>query len=229
MLLGGCPVGGRLRDQTRETRANRYFTDGSLPQGVIGAGDALVASRPLPRTISSPRGELWRLRLRFGWRWLVNRLTGHPEPKFPIFDVQAVGVILGNTTRRVLTLPEGDQRQGGSYRALPRVVCDGAFSPWEQLAQAVQQQFGLALEFQWVGLWEDPERAALEFIFAATASDRKVPEGAEWTVARNGAFGDRDMAYVERIRPTYARDPVWSLVAQSAAADMITVYKEAKL
>lgn len=229
VLYEGYPVGGRLREQTRETRANRYFTDGSLPQSVIGAREALAPTRPLPRTIVSERADLWRLRLRFGWRWLVNRLSGHPEPRFPIFDVSAVGVILGESSRRVLTLPAGNFQPEASYRALPRVACDGSAAPWEELTAEVQRSLGFAPEFQWVGLWEDTEHAAIEFIFASTVSERELTSTGEWIAARNGAFSDRDMAYVERVRPSYARDPVWSIAAQSEPADMITLEKEAKL
>src|SRR3954468_16907411 len=80
VLYAASPIGGSLRDKTRETRANRYFSPGSLPEGVLGAKEALADTRPLPRVVTVTSEELLRLRLRFGWRWLVNRLSGHPEP-----------------------------------------------------------------------------------------------------------------------------------------------------
>jgi ADP-ribose pyrophosphatase YjhB (NUDIX family) len=229
VLYEGYPVGGRLRDQTRETRANRYFTDGSVPQTVIGAKEALAAVRPPPRIVVSSRGELWRLRLRFGWRWLVNRLTGHPEPKFPAFDVRAVAVILGDSGRRVLTLPGVSYPPVAKYRTLPRVACDGSAAPWEQLGAEVRRLLGFSLEFQWVGLWEDAENARVEFVFAAAMPEQTLEGAAQWTAVRNGAFGDRDMDYVERVRPTFARDPVWTLAAHPIPADMIILEKEARL
>lgn len=230
VLYTGYPTGGRLRDQTRETRANRYFTDGSIPQTAIGANEALAAVRPLPRVITSAsRSELWRLRLRFGWRWLVNRLSGHPEPKFPVFDVRAVAVILGDSGRRVLTLPGMSYPPVANYRALPRVVCDGTAAPWEQLGAEMRRLLGLTLDYQWVGLWEDAERARIDFVFAATMPEQSLDGAAQWTAIRNGAFGDRDMDYVERVKPTYASDPIWTLTSHAIPADMIILEKEAKL
>src|SRR3954453_11680800 len=66
VLYAASLSGGSLRDKTRETRANRYFSAGSLPQGVIGAKESLAETRMQPRVIASTREELLRLRLRFG-------------------------------------------------------------------------------------------------------------------------------------------------------------------
>lgn len=224
VLYEGFPVGGRLLDQTRETRANRYFSDGSLPQGVIGARDALASTRSSPRIITATREQLWRLKLRFGRRWVVNRLSGHPEPKFPRFNVRAVAVILGMSGKRVLTLPgEGYNPQDSAVGShmLPRVECDGLTPPWEQLAGHVSRAIATTLDFQWVGLWEDAERGMYEFVFATTLPERGVPSAAQWTTIRNAAFSDRDMGYVDRVKPTYARDPIWTMFAHDDPYDII--------
>ena len=228
VLYEGIPVGGKLLEQTRETRANRYFSDGSLPQGVLGAKDALAINRPPPRIIETTRGELWKLRLRFGKRWLVNRLSGHPEPKFPQFNVRAVAVILGESGKRVLTLPGEGYTPADSavgFRMLPRVVCDGESAPWEQLAAQVNQAVATELDFEWVGLWEDAERGMYEFVFAATLRERGVPSAAQWTTIRNAAFSDRDIAYVERVKPGYSHDAVWTIHTQDDPYDIITAEK----
>jgi ADP-ribose pyrophosphatase YjhB (NUDIX family) len=224
VLYAGSPIGGSLRDKTRETRANRYFSPGSLPQGVLGAKEALAETRPQPRVITATREELLRMGLRFGLRWLVNRLSGHPEPKFPQFNVRAVAVILGDSTRRVLTLAGPGYNPADTavgFRMLPRVVCDGEIPPWEQLAQLTERLSGSALHYQWVGLWEDADRGMFEFVFAATLHERELPNGVQWTTTRNAAFSDRDMAYVERVKVTYARDPIWSIVARDEPNDVI--------
>ncbi|MFN8564370.1 MAG: NUDIX domain-containing protein [Anaerolineae bacterium] len=223
VVCTGFPLSGELRGKTRETRDNRYFPTDSLPPGVLGVDAALAQTRPPPRIIATTQRDLLRLRLRFGWRWLVNWLSGHPEPKFPKFDVRAVAVILGDTSRRVLTLPGDHGGATNGLRALPRVVCDGSAAPWEQLSEAVQQAVGLKLSFQWVGLWEDVERGRIEFVFAATASESVLPAAAHWTATRNGAFGDRDMIYARYVRPSFARDPVWMLTDHDETVHMITL------
>lgn len=231
VLFAGYPLDGEPRPKpSRETRANRYFTPGSLPQTALGARAAVSAKRPPLRVISASRGDLLRLKLRFGKRWLVNWLTGHPEPKFPKFDVQAVAVILGegtstgDTRPRVLTLP-GDRSPDSAVglRALPRVVCDGSVPPWEQLAVVVDAAVGFKPALQWVGLWEDADRGIHEFVFAATVPEGELPDGAQWTVVRNAAFGDRDALYVRYVKPSYPRDPVWTLANRDDTIHMITM------
>ncbi len=232
VLYAGTPSGGELRGKTRETRANRYFSRLSYPQKVIGVRDALASARPLPRVIATTRENLWRLRLRFGWRWLINWLTRHPEPKFPVFNVRAVAVILGESGKRVLTLPGPGYDRADSavgFRLLPRVTCDGEIPPWDQLTQEVQRSVAVTPVFHWVGLWEDPDRGMFEFVFAATIPERGLPSAAQWTTSRNAAFSDRDIAYVERVRPSYLTDPIWTIFARDEIPDVLTVYREAKL
>jgi ADP-ribose pyrophosphatase YjhB (NUDIX family) len=233
VLYAGFPLGGELNRKTRETRANRYFAPDVMPTTALGAHAALAAQRPPPRVVRSSRQEYLRLRLRFGWRWLVNWLSRHPEPKFPKFDVRAVAVILGegiqDTRPRVLTLPgESSVEAAVGLRSLPRVVCDGKAPPWEQLSAKVQTAVGIKPGLQWVGLWQDAERGIFEFVFAATVPEAEFPGGAQWTVARNAAFGDRDAVYVRYVRPSYARDPVWTLANRDDTIHMITLKQQVK-
>lgn len=232
VLFAGIPEGGKLRDKTRETRANRYFTVDSLPRNMVGAKDALASVRPLPQIINQSSNELRRLRLRFGWRWLLNRLSGHPEPKFPHFHVRAVGVVFNEMDRRVLTLPGGGYNSADSalgFRVLPRAVCDGETAPWEQLAQTVRRIINVNPKFQWVGLWEDTDRSMIELVFAAAIPAEELNQDIQWTTARNAALSDRDMAYVERVKPTFQTDPVWTLIARYEPNDIIIPDQETKL
>ncbi|MBZ0289258.1 MAG: hypothetical protein K8I30_16685, partial [Anaerolineae bacterium] len=68
---------------------------------------------------------------------------------------------------------------------------------------------------QWVGLWQDPPRDIIELIFAAALPEKTLPGDAEWSNPQNAALGDRDVAFVERVKPTYAADPVWTIIHQA--------------
>ena len=228
ILYAGTPSGGKLQAKTRETHANRYFSAGSLPRNVLGASEALAGTRP-QQVISSTRAHHWHMRVRFGWRWLMNRASGHPEPKFPVFNTRAVAVVWGGDGRRILTLPglgynPADTALGS--RTLPRVDCDGTAPPWEALELLVQRAIGYRTALPWVGLWQNAERGLFEFVFAATISERELPSTAQWTTTRNAALSDRDMAYIERAKPGFASDPIWSLAARDVPNDLI--YQEAK-
>jgi hypothetical protein len=232
VVYAGFPLGGELRAKTRETRANRYFSSGALPQNTLGAKEALAEARPQPRIITWTQAELLRLRLRFGWRWFVNRLTGHPEPTFPDFHVRAVAVLLSDGGRRVLTLPGSGYNPADSavgFRTLPRVVCDGETAPWEQLGVYTERIIGLVPNFHWVGLWENADRGMFEFVFAAAIREDEVLGSTQWTTTRNAALSDRDMGYVERVKPTFARDPVWTITARGEADDIISPDHEVRL
>jgi hypothetical protein len=174
----------------------------------ILAYDALAGTRHKPRVIEMSPTQLRQAKLKLRWRWVKNLLAGRPEPRFPDFDVQAVGVVWEASYRRVLTL---SSLRGHS---LPRVTCNSDSSPWDQLAGGIQQASGVLPAFRWVGLLQDSEQDKLEFVFAATMKERDLSEDAAWSTVRNAGLGDRDMAYVERVKPSYARDAVWSMVHQ---------------
>lgn len=207
VLYAGWPLGGELRERTAETRANQYFAAGELPAmpWAVIAHDALAEMRPLPRILETAPAERRRVRARLRLRWLKNLLTGHPEPRFPAFIVSAVGLIWETEQLRLLTLPAAHGCR------LPRVICDGRRAPWRQLCQLVEPLISAEVVFHWVGLWHDVARGQIEFVFAATAEEGALPDAAEWSLARTAALDERDMAYVERVRSTYARDPVWTI------------------
>jgi len=207
ILYGGWPLGGEVRSKTDETRANRFFTPDRLPEMFLPVTplDALAGARPTPRVIAMPPGEIRRIKRALRWRWVKNLLSGRPEPRFAVFDVQAVGLIWTNGHRRVLTVPENDRR------TLPRVTCDGHAAPWDELTLSVKS-YGLNPEFHWVGVRQEVGERRFEFVFAATLPETEPRGQAEWSTARNAALSnDHDAAYVERVKSTYASDPVWSL------------------
>jgi 8-oxo-dGTP pyrophosphatase MutT (NUDIX family) len=209
VLYAGWPLGGQLQT-TDESRDNAYFDLKHLPGDVIWEWllfDAIAEERPLPRVIETPPDELKRVKRQLRWRWVKNLLAARPEPRFPRFVVRAVGLIWDESHFRVLTLPDKNGR------TLPRVVCSGEQAPWDELADNIRLD-GRPV-FQWVGLWQDPAQDTIELVFAATMAENEVSDSMEWSVARNAALTGPDAEYVERVWPTFARDPVWTMVQES--------------
>jgi 8-oxo-dGTP diphosphatase len=208
VLYAGWSLAGDLQGHTSETRANQFFAPDELPGMLweITVRDALAETRHMPRIIETEPDELHRVQSQLRWRWVKNLLSGRPEPRFPRFDVQAVGLVWDDTHQRVLTLP-------ADYgRILPRVVCDGREAPWHQLAAAIQRETDLEVAFRWVGVWQDTILDQIELVFAMTVEELELFGEAEWSVARNAALHGRDAAYIERVKSSYHRDPVWTLV-----------------
>lgn len=215
VLYAGWPLGGELRQRTAETRANGFFAPDALPKlwRPEMVQDALAEVRPPPRALATDPADLRRARRRLAWRWLVNLLRGRPEPRFARFHVRSVAVIRDESFRRVLTLP------GRRGRVLPRVICDGACAPWDVLADRLGQEHGLLLRLHIAGIWQDLARDRVEFVFAASAPEKDLPGAAEWSIVQHAALGDRDLVYTERVLPTFATDPIWTVVHDGALGD----------
>jgi ADP-ribose pyrophosphatase YjhB (NUDIX family) len=225
LLYLAKPRGGKLR-KTEETRDNRFFPMDALPKMplAIVADDAIqyahLSVRPLPHVIALSSGELRTLKLRLGLRYAMNALRGRPEPKFPHFDVRAAAVVWNESTHRVLTLRGNDD-----LRALPRVVCKGESVPWAQLAMEIDERTGINTTLQWAGVWQDARRNQLEFVFGAVVPNKDLFRAGEWSSPRNAVFDDLDAEYVMRVKPTFAREPVWTLeyvTSSIQAGDTIT-------
>lgn len=222
VLFAATPISGSLTE-TDETSGIGLFRRNELPPMPLAiiAHDALAEERQKPRVIETSPAELRRLKMRFALRWVMNWLHGRPEPRFPRFTVRAVAVIWSSTGKRLITLADG------LGRTLPRVVCAGERAPWLELCALVQGVYGASPALRWVGLWQDTAEDALEFVFAATLPEKVLAEGAEWSVARGVALSDLDLAYVERVKPTYASDPVWTMYTHEPDVTMITWNREA--
>ncbi|MBZ0299231.1 MAG: NUDIX domain-containing protein [Anaerolineae bacterium] len=211
----GWPLGGQMLTRTDETRDNRYFSPDNLPKILHGPQVRAVLANPrvAPHVIAISPDELRRLKRRLGLRWVQNLLRGRPEPRYPHFDVRAVAVIWDERFRRVVTL------EGRRGQVLPRVVCSGMQAPWVELTERVKQHCRVNPTFQWVGMWQDAPRNKLELVFAAAVPEKVLPTPAAWTSVLNTPLGDRDLDYVERVRPTFATDPVWTLAYDDALSD----------
>jgi len=211
VLYAGWPLGGEVLPRTPETRDNQYFVPDSLPK-MLNASQVKAAvsdKRLLPEISALSPGELRSFKRRLGVRWVQNLLRGKPEPRYPHFEVRAVAVIWNETHNRVLTL------EGRRGRVLPRLRCGGLRAPWVELSERMKQHQRLNVTFQWVGVWQDMARDTLEFVFAAVAPEKALPHPAEWSSVLNTPLGDRDMEFVEQVRPSFMNDPVWTLNGES--------------
>jgi ADP-ribose pyrophosphatase YjhB (NUDIX family) len=221
VLYAATPISGSL-SETDETSGIGLFRRGELPPMPLAiiAHDVLADERQKPRVIETSPAELRRLKRRFALRWVMNWLRGRPEPRFPRFTVRAVAVIWSNTGKRLITLADGQTR------ALPRVTCDGDSAPWTQLCALVQHVYGASPALRWAGVWQDTHTDTLEFVFAATLTEKTLADGADWSVARGAALPDLDSLYVERVKPSYASDPIWTMYTREPDVTMITWKKE---
>ncbi len=208
VLYAAWPLGGEVLARTVESRANQYFQPQSLPRMLSPqqVAAALSDQRAAPEILTISPQELRRVKRRLGLRWVQNLLRGMPEPQFPRFEVRTVAVIWDSGFRRVLTL------EGRQNRVLPRVRCSGLRAPWAELSERIRQHCRVTATFQWVGLWQDEGRDTLEFVFAAAVPARALPDSAEWSSVLNAPLGDRDLAYVEQVKPDFMQAPVWTLV-----------------
>ncbi|MEZ4666742.1 MAG: NUDIX domain-containing protein [Anaerolineae bacterium] len=219
ILYAGWRLGGELLGESDETRANRYFNPDKLPNMLwpILPLDSAAGTRHLPRVITTPPHELRRVKSQLRWRWIWNLLGGRPEPRFPVFQVTAVGLVWDDDHTRVLTVPTS------TGYALLRVECDGQTAPWLQLLAAARLEMTSVQTFRWVGLWEDTAQNRIELVFATTVEENQPIRDAEWSIARNVALPTRDRLYVEQVKPRYHLDPVWSLDGSSYIEENDTI------
>ena len=97
--------------------------------------------------------------------------------------------------------------------------CGGLRAPWVELSERMKQHQRLNVTFQWVGVWQDVAHDTLEFVFAAAVPEKTVPQPAEWSTVLNTPLGDRDLEYVEHVRPSFMSDAVWTLDGESDLRD----------
>lgn len=215
VLYAAFPVGGEVAKQTDESKDNRFFSLGALPENLFAAYMAHDAADDTKKRLNihtTPQWEIFKLRLKLGWRWLFNLLRGKPEPRHVRFDVSAVAVIWNPTHRRVLTMP------GRHEQVLPFVRCDGSQAPWVALGSEIQRCFNLEPQLHWVGTWQQPDDDCIELVFAATVEESQL---AQWTTAQNSALIGRDAIYVQRTKPTYQQEQIWTIIETDIAQSQV--------
>jgi hypothetical protein len=197
VLFTGEASGGSLLGRTNETRDNRFFPLGALPKMPLSAPVQDVASGQtgVMRVLGTSAFRRWRLRARFGLRYLENALRGRPEPSFPRFVVTGSALVLSLDGARLLTVP-GETTAAGQLRALPRLNLAGEPAPWNALASWLQLRFGLRASLQWSGLWQNAAADTLELVFAGGA---EATNSGEWTSLRTAALAGRDSALLARM------------------------------
>jgi hypothetical protein len=158
------------------------------------AFDVATGQMGVARVIETARWRRWRLRARFGVRYVENALRGRPEPAFPHFRVTACALLSSVDGSRLLTLP-GEDSAAGQLRALPRVALSGAVPPWAALSAHLTSAFGIGGPLRWAGVWQDAQAHALEFVFAGRCG--RAGRG-EWAAARTVALHGRDADYLRR-------------------------------
>ncbi|MFN8378583.1 MAG: NUDIX hydrolase [Anaerolineae bacterium] len=196
VLFRGEAAGGDLRGRTNETRDNRFFPLRALPKMplAVAAHDIAAGQSGQVRIITTSQIRRWRLRARFGLRYVENALRGRPEPSFPVIHSSASALITSADGSRVLTVT-GPESSAGQLRALPRLALDGTTAPWEGLARFLDRQFGVSVPLRWVGLWQDAEAGAVEFVFGGRVDT--IAYG-EWTASRTVVLDGLDAACLSR-------------------------------
>ncbi|MGJ3238215.1 MAG: NUDIX domain-containing protein [Anaerolineae bacterium] len=151
--------GGRLSSATDETLDNRFFAPSNLPDALYGHFyiDGAYSTDTHLHTITSSRWELLQLDLKLRWRWLQNWFAGKPEPAFTPFTVRALGLIFTQDHDKIYA------RDG----LLPQITSTGKMHLHHQLSRHI----GRKLDWQWAGIWQDPQTDTLEFILTATTTD----------------------------------------------------------
>lgn len=205
VLYRARPIGGQLLSQTDETLENRFFDPDELPDNIFGdfyIDDALDGGVFL-HTQSIDPAELRKLQLKLAWRWLQNLFSGNPEPRFPQFEVQAIGIIWDDEQRKLLTLTDDVE--------LLRVNSDGS----QALNEALNDFVGLELEWEWAGLWQDTVTDRMVFVFEGTfsfdPSDLRYPE-AKWQNL-NAFNNTQEKHFIEVTRQRKA-ETVWLMEGQ---------------
>lgn len=221
-VVSGPAVGG-----SRQNGA--FFPPSAFPampsHQALMAFDALALTRHRPRVLDLSAAEQQRLRFGQSLRRLAGRLRGQSAAPAGTLDVQAVGIVMDEAHRRVLTL------RRKRTEALPRLSCAGQRAPWDELSALVVSEAQIPVNFRWVGLWQDTATHQLDLVFAATASETfELPGRAEWSLARQVALPSREAHYISRVKPSFARDPLWIIGNDNSpkAGDTIPGNKESE-
>jgi ADP-ribose pyrophosphatase YjhB (NUDIX family) len=187
ILYRAKAIGGELFKATEETLDNRFFKPDNLPEPLFGhlQIEHAYSDKTYVYTIETPVWTLLKLDMQLRWRWINNLLAGRPEPKFPQFTVWAVGIIRNGDKVFV---------QDGK---LPRITSDGNSSLWLALNLQVHKSIKQALDWKWIGLWQDVNTNTMEFVFEAESQ------------AKNGDW--RDSQDVESEYLNMPKNRVWVL------------------
>jgi ADP-ribose pyrophosphatase YjhB (NUDIX family) len=155
VLYRAAPIGGELFSKTDETLENRFFATDNLPEIPFGKFyiDHAYTDKTYLYTIETPCLELLKLDLQLRWRWLKNLLAGRPEPKFPQFTINAVGILFNQRRNQVIAYDD----------KLLREISNGNIPIQENLRSV----YPLQMNWEWVGLYQNPQTDTIDFVFMA--------------------------------------------------------------
>jgi len=192
VLYRAKPIGGTLFDRTDEASANNFFSVDDVPEDVFGQFyiDHAYSAETHLYTVETPLWERVQLDLKLRWRWILNLLSGRPEPKFTEFAIYAVGILFNPDYSRMMLLDD----------ELIRVRSDGS----QPLQNLLQYEYPLDTAWQWVGLWQDTSRDTMEFVFMAVEHALSTM----WMKV-NELQNRRDRRYVQEAKKR--RKQVWFL------------------
>ena len=211
ILFAARAVGGEVVSETAESRDNRYFALGDIPDEMFGAymaQDAAFAKTGVVYIHRTPPAQIRQVRRKLAWRWVKNLLRGQPEPRHVRFDVTAVAVIWEPVHHRLLAVAASEGV------TLPRVGCPGEVAPWVALKTHLNRFVRADVKLKWVGLWQHLPGDHVEFVFTgvAPAEDDIPPDakgGADWMVGSNAPLIGRDVEIVRRTRAIVTDATPW--------------------
>lgn len=150
VLFRARVAGGQLLQRTPETRANRFYAVDAIPDNIVPwhrdyVQHALDGQVHL-HSIQRPLAERRRIQRQLAWRWVVNLLSGRPEPRWPHFTIYASW------------LDTPDQR----------VLCDAHLAPWEALIRKYPAPLGGLGRID-----EAPDDKTFVFLFARGLTPHK--------------------------------------------------------
>ena len=160
-------TGGDLLAKTHETLDNRFFSLDDLPAQAHNIKQIKHAldGKTILHEYDFNRDEFCRLKRKFAARYFQNLLAGRPEPRYPRFNVQAVGIIEDGQGR---VLASGE-------KYLPGVVIDGSAPPWKVLQTRIRVRFTEDITLHWRGIWHYTGRDRITFVFAGSVQNLEHP------------------------------------------------------
>ena len=209
ILFTATPIGGELVQETYETSANQFFLPTNLPENTFRSflvQDAL-RNKTLIRSILTPPDILRRVKRQLALRWVKNLLAGHPEPRYPHFDVDAIMIFTNETRSHVLTV-----NQEHALR-FPRSHSKGDMPPHESVLQLIHEEFAFVPQgqAQWVGLLQTVATNSFIFVFLMSISELESGSisSLDWYDTKTVQLNAIDALCLERTFATLHESEVW--------------------
>lgn len=207
VLYEARQTGGTLRQETSETTANRYFDPEDLPSQLFGdfmVHDVLSGESHQFVLETSPE-KLREIRLKLAWRWVKNLLSGHPEPRWHRFEVNAAVIMQDESMQRVMTVPIGGEQW------VPRIPLDGKQAPWNSVSDLFHKQCRWdEMNLRWTGIVQTPSIDRVVFVFRSVIPNSRFCSELRWTYLSDPTLLALDHSYIASVMNT--DQEVWTRV-----------------